>query len=159
MTVYAFLPPFPRTIPPFLPDASYMEKRFWGHYNVRRAGVNVFLLTSGDYCQTIPSPTPTDMTVSTPPTTWEPSTALKNANVPYPWNPTYPNDPYVHIQNWTGSTTTVTLTPRIVKVYWGGHINIIDQAEHDSLTAAGYTYCLRVALPTEIPPGWNPTST
>lgn len=159
MTVYLFRPPYPRTLPPFLPDSPAQTIRLWRHYIPRRAGANVFLLNNGTYVQTIATPTPTDMTISTPPSTWEPSEALLNPNVPYPWNPTNPTDPYVHIQNWTGSKTTVTLTPRIKKVYYGGHDNFISESEHASLTAAGYTYCMREATTTEIPTGWQPTST
>lgn len=156
-TAYLFRPPYPRTLPPFLPDSPAETIRLWRHYIPRRAGANVFKLNNGSFVQTIATPARTDQTITTPPSTWTAPEAQLNPNVPYPWNADYPNDPYVHIQNWTGSVTTVTLTPRIEKVYWGGHDNIISASEYAALTAAGYGYCMRAATPTEIPDGWSPT--
>lgn len=161
---YVFTPPLAPLDPPFLPDSE--TKRLWRHYRPRMVSVNVYLLNNGNYVQTTATPnlvTPIPnfkrtgasapiiaMThiaghfIPGPQPTWSSTTALTTSNVPYPWNPTNPNAPYVHIQNWTGTTTTVTLTPRIEKVYYGGHATPVTDAEATSLRAAGYGTCLTV---------------
>lgn len=165
MGTYAFIPPLAPLNPPFLPDSPRATVMLWRHYRPRMVGVNVFLLNNGSYVQQIatptlvtPIPSHTRFTDTTNPVLamtavaghveispqppWEATTALKTSNVPYPWNPTNPTDPYVHIQNWTGSVTTITLTPRIKKVYYGGHKNRVTETEAASLIAAGYGTCI-----------------
>lgn len=166
MASYVFNPPLAPLNPPYLPSTPPGDVMLWRHFRPRMVGVNVYLLNNGTYVQTTATPTlitPVGSYTNTthvtslvltmtnlaghmsrgPQPPWTPTTALKSSNVPYPWNPTNPNAPYVHIQNFTGSTTTVTLTPRIEVPYWGGHTNVVTATAAAKLIAAGYGTCIR----------------
>ena len=165
MTDFVFEPPLAPLDPPFLPESDPGQIDLWRHYRPRMVGTNVFLLNNGHYVQTnatpnlvTPIPSHTQIANTTSPVyamtqiaahmssgpqpPWAPSEALLTVNVPYPWNPYTPNAPYVHIQQWTGGTQTVTLTPRIEQYWYGGHRNTIDEATAAGLIAAGYGTCI-----------------
>lgn len=151
MPTYIFEPPTLAINPPFLPDSDAQQVGLWRHYRPAKVGINVFKLNNGSFVQQQSTPTITAMTnlaghtTSGPQPPWTPTEALLTSNVPYPWNPYYPNAPYSTVYNWTGSVTTTTLTPRIVQVFYGGHENLITESTATELIAAGYGDCIRAA--------------
>jgi hypothetical protein len=117
-----FTPPTIQDWPQVLPDSTPLQKRLYGHFQLRTRGVNVFKLSDGSYVQ-------------------DTATAENsNTSVPYPWNLGTKDGVYgwVHDQQHN-ITTTIANDPFIVSVYYGGHSYSVDSVETAALTNAGYT--------------------
>ena len=118
-----FTPPVAYDNPPF-PLAPGEDKTYMlDKYRLPMArGVNVYLLSDGTYVQDVGTP--------------------ENSNAAVPPQPLMPDQggtPNLVARsiNATGTPTEVdtTVTPYIVKVYWGGHKNPITAAEQAALAA------------------------
>lgn len=120
-----FTPPSVLDNPPFDADTYDKGGVVWQLARWRlpmRRGLNVYLLSDGSYVQDVPT------------------AENSNTRIPaYPLMPDQGGTPNLVARsiNATGTPTEVdtTVTPYIVKVYWGGHKNPITAAEQTALTA------------------------
>lgn len=134
-----FLPPVAAVTPPFLPDTKGPAMRLARYRNVLNAGVTVYKLSDGTYCQDYPT------------------AENSNTNIPpYPLMPDQgPNFPNLISVDYAGGTptvksgtrTTTAVNPYVVHVYLGGHNETVSTAEAAALTAytahgTGYSGCL-----------------
>lgn len=131
-----FTPPLAFTVPAFTAETKDVELRLARYRNPLAAGVNVFKLSDNSYVQDFPT------------------AENSNTNVPpYPLMPDQgPNSPNVISVSYgiPGSPTAhviTTISPYVVHVYWGGHTEVVSDAEAAALTAytahgSGYADCL-----------------
>jgi hypothetical protein len=117
-----FTPPTLLINPPYLPATPRGPAlSLFRHYTPRALGVNVFLLSNLTFVQDYATP------------------ENGNTAVPYPWDPyETPPTPFSRVYDFHGVETDFNIDPFIVKVYYGGHANLITCDEAALLYGAGY---------------------
>lgn len=125
MTVATFTPPTVYDNPPILPDKRGLEQRLFRYFPNRARYVAVFALSDGSFVQDTPTP------------------ENGNTNVPYPYNPFNPDQPYStsYFIDFTQSppeptSVSVSQNPYIEKVYLVPQQ--VTAAEATALANAGY---------------------
>jgi hypothetical protein len=128
LAAFYFTPPNVAIDPPFLPDTPRGPAlSLFRHYELRQAGVDVFILSNGTVVQNYAT------------------SENSNTSIPYPWDPYYlPPTPFARVIDYHGVETDFRLNPYIVTVFYGGHgAYVIDDDTYNTLVAAGYTTSLR----------------
>ena len=120
--LFQFQTPIVKDIPNYLPETTRaIQVMLWRHFELKRRGVNVFILSDGSVVQDTATP------------------ENPNTNIPLPWITNDPSGPYSYTTNFDGTIETASLPVWITYIYEGGHVNIINQTEANFLSAAGYS--------------------
>ena len=120
MANYYFRTPTVNANPRYLESSSPMQRRLFRFFKPLPRGVNVFILQDGTVVQDTPT------------------IENQNSNVPYPIG----NPQNLVSRNWDPyglvEVDTAVVNP-VVFIYYGGHKNIVNQAQANVLIAAGYS--------------------
>ena len=141
--------PSVRVVPPFLPDTTGQAFALFRHYELRKRGVNIFVLSD----QSVVTDYAVELSVGPP-------AVYSTVGSPYPWNstqspidPTNPatggeqppvkgSFPYIHVDNPLVSPEVleVSTSPYCVSFFRGGVTSyLISDAMYAILLAAGFS--------------------
>jgi hypothetical protein len=120
VATYTFTPPTVAVVPRFLPNSTTTQWLLYRHFGNLYRGVNVYWLSDGTFSQDYPTP------------------ENQNTQIPYPWNPSRPNDPIATWRNADGTLGSYSLPVWIRQVFWGGHSTVVDAGTAQALNDAGY---------------------
>lgn len=133
-----FTPPVIYDRPWFLPDSSGIQKGLFKYFQkLNPRYVSVFYLSDGSFVQDTPNGYAPDSSV----------VSNTNTNVPYPWNPSNPDAPYVRSDYWDVSQNPAVYTVDAIShpVWIVSVVNTITEvsaAMAAALTTAGYGACI-----------------